>query len=158
MAKTIAACLQTADSFLESLFVGLTNTHNFTDGAHLGAQLILHAFELFKGPAGEFDNHIIAVRYIFVQSSVLAAGNILQSQSCCQHRGNQGDGETGSLGGQSGRTGCTGIDLNNNNTVRNRIMGKLYICTADNLYRFYNAVSLFLQKFLTLLGDRQHRR
>ena len=158
MAKTVAACLKTADRFLESFLVGLTDTHHFTDGAHLGAQLILHAFEFFKSPAGEFDDHIIAIRHIFIQSSVLAAGNIFQCQAGSQHGRYQSDGETGSLGGQSGRTGCTGIDLNNNNTVRNRIMGKLYICTADNLYRFYNAVSLFLQTFLTFLGDRQHRR
>ena len=35
-------------------------------------------------------------------------------------------------------------------------MGKLYIGAADDLDGVYDAVSLLLQPFLQLLGDRKH--
>ena len=35
-------------------------------------------------------------------------------------------------------------------------MGKLYIGTADDLYRFYNLISLFLKTLLAFLGNGQH--
>ena len=66
MAQTITPRLQRADSLLESFFVGLADAHDFSHGTHLGPQLVLHALELFKSPAGKFNNHIIAVRYIFI--------------------------------------------------------------------------------------------
>ena len=76
-AQTVASGLQAADGLLEGFFIGLADAHHFTHGTHLGAQLVLHALEFFKGPAGKLDDHIISVRHIFVQSAVFAAGNIL---------------------------------------------------------------------------------
>ena len=77
MTQAIASSLQASDSLLESFFVIFTNTHNLADSAHLSAQVIFNAFEFFKGPAGKFDYNIIAAGNVFVQSSVLSAGNIL---------------------------------------------------------------------------------
>ena len=37
-------------------------------------------------------------------------------------------------------------------------MGKLYIGSADDLNRFHNAVSLFLQPFLQFFGNGEHGR
>jgi hypothetical protein len=76
-AKAIAVFLQRADGFLESFFIILTNAHDFADGAHLCAEVVIDALELFKGPASKFDDDIIAVRNVFVQCAVLAAGKVL---------------------------------------------------------------------------------
>ena len=86
VAQPIASCFQTADRFLEGLLIGLSNAHNFAYGSHLCSQFIFNTFKLFKGPACKFNHNIIAVRHIFIQCSILTAGNFLQCQSCCQHR------------------------------------------------------------------------
>src|SRR5699024_816553 len=65
--QTITSNLQASDSLLESFFIGLANAHNLAHGAHLRSQLILHALEFFKSPAGEFDYYIVSVRYVFIQ-------------------------------------------------------------------------------------------
>ena len=77
MAQAVASCFKAADGLLESLFIIFTNTHYLTYGAHLGAQVILNAFEFFKGPAGKLDYNVIAAGNVFVQSSVLSAGDVL---------------------------------------------------------------------------------
>ena len=77
MSQTVTPCFQGTDRLLKSFLIGLADTHNLTHGTHLSPQLILYALELFKGPACKFDHHIIAVRHIFIQSTVLAAGNLL---------------------------------------------------------------------------------
>ena len=101
MTETITSCLKASDCFLEGLFVVLADTHDFTHSTHLGAKLIFYAFELLKSPACKLDNNIITVRNIFVQCTVFAARNILQCQTCCQHRGYKGNRETCGLGSQS---------------------------------------------------------
>ena len=77
MAQTVAAGFQAADGLLECLLIGLADTHDLAHGTHLGAQLVLHALEFFKGPPGKLNDHIVTVGCILVQSTVLAAGNIL---------------------------------------------------------------------------------
>ena len=77
MAQTKTSRLQAADRLLEGFLIGFADTHNLADGAHLGSQLVLHAFKLFKCPAGKFDNHIIAVRHVLIQGAVLSARNVL---------------------------------------------------------------------------------
>ena len=131
--QAITAGLQASDSLLEGLFVSLSNTHDFANRAHLGAKLIFYAFELLKRPAGELDYDIIPIRYIFVQSSILAARDILKRKAGCQHGGYQGDRESGSLGSQCGRTGSSRVDLDDDDAVADRIVGELYVGAADNL-------------------------
>ena len=156
MTKTVTACFKTSDGFLKGLFVVLSNTHNFTDRTHLCAQLIFNAFEFLKSPACKLDNHIVSIRYIFVQGTIFSARNILQCQACCQHCRHKSDWETCGLRSQSRWTWCTWINLDNNNSVCHRIMSKLYVCTTNNLNRFNNLISLFLKTFLAFFRDCQH--
>ena len=154
--QSVLADLQAADGFLESFLVGLSDAHHLAHGAHLGTQLILHAFELFKGPAGKFDYHIVAARHVFVQGSVFSAGNLVQGQAAGQHGGYQRDGESRGLAGQGGRTGRSGIDLDHHDSSGNGIVSELYVGTSDHLYLFHNLICLPLQLLLYLLGDGQH--
>ena len=55
-----AAAFEGADSLLESFLVSLSYRHHFADGFHLSAELILDGAELFKCPARELKNYIIA--------------------------------------------------------------------------------------------------
>ena len=93
IAQAVSSGLQTADRFLESLLIGLSDAHDLAYCTHLGSQLIFHAFEFLKSPAGKFDYHIIAVRYVFIQGAVFTAGDFLQRKSCCQHGRHQGNWE-----------------------------------------------------------------
>ncbi len=156
MSETVAAGLQAADGLLEGLLIILADAHDLTDGAHLGAQLVLDALELLKGPAGELDHDIVAVRDILVQGPVLAAGDILQGQAGSQHGRDHGDGETGRLRGQGGGTGGAGVDLDDDDAVRYGIMGELHVGAADDLHAVHDLVGLLLQTLLDLFGDGQH--
>ena len=156
MPQTIATCFQRTDGFLEGFFIILTDTHNLADCAHLGTQLILYAFEFFKCPACEFDNNIIAIGNIFIQCAVFTAGDILQSQPCCKHGGNQSNGEAGCLGSQCGGTGGSGVDFDDDISVCFGVMRPLYVCAADYLYGIDNLIGFFLQTLLYLLGNSQH--
>ena len=95
--QTVLADFQASDRFLESFFISLSDTHNFTNGAHLSAQLVFDTFELFKCPTRELDYHVISVRNVFVQCAVFAARNLIQIQPGCQHGRYKSDRETGSL-------------------------------------------------------------
>jgi hypothetical protein len=44
------AILQRTNRLLKGFLVGLSYAHYLTYGPHLGAELVLHAFELLKGP------------------------------------------------------------------------------------------------------------
>ena len=77
LAQAISAGLQGADGFLEGFLVVLPDAHDLAHGTHLGAQPVLHALELLEGPAGEFDDHVVAIRYIFIQCTVFPAGDVL---------------------------------------------------------------------------------
>ena len=156
VAQPVTPRLKGTDGLLERFLICFADAHNLAHGAHLGAQLVLHTLELFKGPAGKLDHHIIAVRHIFIQRAVFSTGDVFQRQARRQHGRHQGDGEARSLAGQRGRTGSTGIDLDHDDPVRHRVMGKLHIGAADHLYRFHDLVCLLLQPPLALLRDRQH--
>ena len=86
MTQTVIAILQASDCLLECFFKVLTDTHNLADCLHLGSQLVLCAFELLKCPACKLDNDIVAGRNILIQSTALAAWNLIQSHTGCQHR------------------------------------------------------------------------
>jgi hypothetical protein len=55
----VPADLQGADGLLEGLLVGLADAHHLSHRAHLGAQLVLSALELLKGPAGKLHHDVI---------------------------------------------------------------------------------------------------
>ncbi len=58
-AQAISADFKGTDGLLYGFFIVLADAHDFAHRPHLGAKLVDGARELFKGPAGEFDDHII---------------------------------------------------------------------------------------------------
>ncbi|CDE80494.1 unknown [Ruminococcus sp. CAG:353] len=103
-AQTVAALFKASDSLLESFLVGLADAHYFAHSTHLSTKLVLGVLELLKCPACKLDNDVVTVGIILVKSTVLAAGDILQSKTCCQHCGNKCDREACCLGSKCGGT------------------------------------------------------
>ena len=156
-AQTVTAVLQTADRLLEGFLIGLADAHDLTDGAHLRAQLVLGSLELLKGPARELNHNVVAARNVLVQRAVLAAGDLVERQPAGKHRGNQGDREAGSLGGESGGTGGAGVDLDNDDAAALGIVGKLHVGAADHADLLHDLIRLPLQLLLHVLADGEHR-
>jgi len=82
--QAIATILERADRFLGRFLVGFPNAHHLAHSAHLGAQFVLRAAELFKCPAGELDDHIVTRWGIFVECAVAPIGNLIQGKPACQ--------------------------------------------------------------------------
>ena len=156
--QAVPAGFQGTDCLLKCFLVILSNAHDLAYGPHLGTQPVFHALKLFKCPTGKLNHHIVPARHIFVQSAVFSAGNILQRQPGSKHGAHQRNGKSRSFGRKRRRTGCPGVNLYDDNPVTHRVMGKLYIGSADNLHGFHNAVSLLLEAFLQFFGNCQHGR
>ena len=148
MSQTVPSGFQASDCFLEGFFKSLSNTHDLSHRAHLSAQLVLHPFEFFKGPAGKFNYHVISVRHIFVQCTVFSAGNICKGQPGGKHCRHQGNGESGGFGSQCGGAGSPWIDFDDDIPIGLGIVRPLYVGAADHLDGFYDFVGFLLQPFL----------
>ena len=98
MSQSVASRLKASDRLLERFLEVLSDTHDLADRTHLGAELIFHALELFKCPAGEFYDHIVAIRNILIQCAVFSARDIRKCQPAGKHCGNQRDWESRRLG------------------------------------------------------------
>ena len=157
IAETVASGLQAADSLLESFLVGLTDAHDLADRAHLRAELVLNTLELLKCPAGELDNYIVTARNVPIERAAFAAGDVLQGKARSEHCGDKCYREACRLRRKCRGAGRSGVDLDDDDTVGNRIVCKLYVRTADDLYAVNDLVCLLLQTLLDLRGDRQHR-
>ena len=116
--------------------------------------MVIDALEFFKSPAGEFYYNIVSVRNILIERTVFAAGKITQRQTCRELRGYQSDREAGRLGSESGGTGCSGVDLNDDDAPGLGVMSELDVCAADNADMFDDLVGLLLKLLLQILVDR----
>ena len=154
--KAVAAGLQGADGLLKCLLIVLANGHDLAHSLHLRAQLVLGAFKFLKGPAGKFDDYIVAGGLVIVQGSLLPVGNLVQGQAAGQQGGDIGDGEARGLGGQSGGPGGAGIDFDDDNPVCLGVVGKLDVGAADDADGLHDGVGLAFQPVLNLLGNGQH--
>ena len=56
--KTVTVAFKASNRFLECLLICFTQTHDLADRPHLSTQFILSPLKFFKGPAGEFNDHI----------------------------------------------------------------------------------------------------
>ncbi len=157
IAEAVTSGLKAADCLLEGLLVGLTDAHYLAYSAHLRAEFVLNTLELLKCPAGELDHDIVAARNILVERAAFAAGDVLQGKARCEHSGHQSDREARSLRSECRGTRGSRVDLDDDDTVGNRIVRELNVRTADDLHTVNDLVCLLLQTLLYLRGDRQHR-
>ena len=99
--KTVSVFLQRSDSLLECFLICLADAHDFAYGSHLCAELILSSVELLECPSCKLDYDIVAVRIVLIECAVLAAGDLIECKTACEHSGYQSDRETCCLGSES---------------------------------------------------------
>jgi hypothetical protein len=146
--ETVTTVLSRTDRLLESLLVGLPQAHDLTDGAHLGAELVLEPLELLECPAGELHDHVVAGGGVFLEGAVAPVGNLVHRQPAGQERRDIGDGKPGRLRRQRRRARGPGIDLDHHDAVGLGIMRKLDVGAPDDLDGLHDVVGVFLQAFL----------
>ena len=97
---------------LERFFECTTDSHDLTDRLHGTANIALDVLELAQIPSRHLGDDVIEGGFE-VGSSGLGdgVGQLRKSVSETNLRGSVGQGITGSLGGQSGRTRQTGVDF-----------------------------------------------
>lgn len=156
MPQAVPPDLQAADGLLIGFLEGAADAHDLAYRLHLGGQLVLGAFELFKRPFCKLDDHIVPVGNVFGQVAVLPAGDLVQRKPRRQHRRYQCDGEARRLGRQRRRTGGPGVYFDDHDPVGHRVMGKLHVGAADDAYGFHNPHGLLLKPHLQLFGNGQH--
>jgi hypothetical protein len=102
-----------ADSLLERLLKGSANSHNLTDRLHGTANVALDVLELGKIPSRNLSNNVVQ-RRLEVGGSGLGdrIRQLGEGVSETNLGGGVSQGVSGSLGGQSGRSRKTGVDLN----------------------------------------------
>ncbi len=154
--ETVAALLEGTDGLLECFLISFANAHDFADGSHLSAELVFDALELLKGPAGKLDDDVIAVRDVLVEGTVLAVRQFGQGEAGGQLRGDQSDRETGGLGSKGGGAGGTGVDLDDDDAVGDRVVSELDVRAADDADVLDDLVGLFLETVHDVLRDGQH--
>ncbi len=157
-AKSGPADFKRADGFLQGLFVVLADAHHFADRAHLGAEPVLDALELFESPAREFHDHVIAAGGVFVQRSLAPVRNLVHGQAACEQGRDKGDREPRGLGGERRRAGRARIDLDDCHPTGFGVMRELDVGAADDFDGLDDVVGVFLEFFLQGGVDGQHRR
>ncbi len=128
--QSVAADLQGANRFLEGLLVVLSDAHDLAYGPHLGAELVMHALEFLKRPAGELDHHVIPRGGVAIEGAVAPVRDLVKSHTGSQLRRDQCNGKAGRLGGQSRRAGDTGVHFDDHQAPIPRIDAELDIGAA----------------------------
>ena len=121
----------TSDSLHDTLFKGSTDCHDLTGSLHLGTEGTFCIDKLVKRPLGEFDDQVVQCR---LKAGIGCTGNgvdnlvhrITDSDLGC----NLCNRVTGCLGSQRGRTGNTGVYLDNRILHRFRMECKLAVASA----------------------------
>ena len=102
-----------ADGLLERLLEGTTNGHDFTDGLHGASNVPVDMLEFAQIPSGDLGDDVVQAG-LEVGGGGLGdcVGEFREGVAQPDLGSSVGQRVTGSLGGQSGRTRKTSIDLN----------------------------------------------
>ena len=109
----------------------VADAHHLAGGHHLGAQRLVGVDELIKGPLRVFDHDVVQGR--LKAGAGLAGdvvGDLVQRVADGDLGGHLGDWVTGGLGGQGGRAGHTGVDLDDRIVKAVRLEGELAVAAA----------------------------
>ena len=134
------------------------DAHHLAGGLHLGAQLPGGVDEFIKGPLGPLYHHIVQRRF---KAGIGLAGNgvddFIQRIANGDFGRHLGDGITGGLTGQSGRTADPGIDLDHRIFHAFRVQGELTVAAAFHL-QFVDDIQRSRPQHLVLFVGQGHRR
>ncbi len=84
--KAVSTNFQRANRLLDRFLVIFSDTHHFTDRAHLRAKLVNGTREFLKSPSRKLDNDIIAAGRIFLERSLAPIWQLVQRHTRSEHR------------------------------------------------------------------------
>ena len=157
-AEARAAALERADGLLKRLLVGLADRHHLADGLHLRAELVLDAAELLERPARELEHHVVAGGRVLLERAVAPVGDLVHRHAARELRGDERDREAGRLRGERGGARRAGVDLDDHDAARLRVVRELDVGAADDADLLDDAERVAAQALLELLVDREERR
>ena len=148
--ETMHALTYHAQALLKHFLEAATDTHDFADGLHAGADLAAHTRKLREVPARNRTNQVVERRsnVSTVRSSHFA--NLIESVAegnLCSHKSKR---ITGCFTCESRRTGQTSVDLDDAIVVCLCVEGKLDVALAHDI-QVTNALDSEFLKHLNLL-------
>ena len=156
-AQAVTAGFKRTNGLLEGFLVRFADGHHFAHSTHLGAQPVFDALELLESPTGELQHDVVTVGNVLVERAVFAARDLVERQTAGEHSGDEGDRETGRLGGKRRGARRARVDLNDDVAISLRIVRPLHVAATDDLNGLHDLVGLFLEALLHLFGNGQHR-
>ena len=154
-AKPSAPALKRADRLLESLLVGLADGHDLADGLHLRAELVLDGAELLERPAGELEDDVVAVRRVLLEAAVAPVGNLVHRHARGELRRDERNREAGRLRGERRRARGAGVDLDDDDAARLRVVCELDVRAADDADGLDDLECVATEALFELLVDRE---
>ena len=95
--EAVAIGLKASDGLLKGLLVGFAQAHDLAHRPHLGSEPVLGPLELFKGPPGKLDHHVISRRRVFFQAPVPPVRDLVHGHTAGQKGRYPGNGKTRGL-------------------------------------------------------------
>jgi hypothetical protein len=122
-----------ADGLLESLLEGLTDSHDFSDRLHRRRETARDTGELLQVPTRDLDDEVVEGR---LEACRGVLGNrvldLVEGDVETELRGGVGERVTGGLRGEGGRTGETGVDLDDAVLLRVGVERVLDVALSDD--------------------------
>ena len=157
-AESGPAALKRADGLLERLLVRLADGHHLADGLHLRAELVLDGAELLERPPCELEDDVVSVRRVLFERPVAPVGNLVHRHACGELRRDERNGEASRLRCERRRARGAGVDLDDHDTARLRVVRELDVGSADDANRLDDLERIALEPLLEVLGNREERR
>ena len=131
--QAVHMLFQRTDSLHQGTLEVVADTHNLAGSFHLCGQGTFGTDKLIKGQTRDLDYTVVQHGFkAGVGLSGDGIGNLIQGVTQSNLGCNLGDGITGSLGSQCGRTAYTGVDLDNTVFKAVRMQGILYVTAAGD--------------------------
>ena len=125
---------QALTGLLEGFVKAAADAHNLAHRFHLKSKATIGSGEFVEVPLGDFDNHIIQDRFKKrrgTQRNLI--GQFVQAVAHRKFRGDLGNRISGRLGGEGGGARNTGVDFDGNQSLGQRIHGKLNIAASGKI-------------------------
>ena len=153
--QVVHADFQRADALEQTLFKGAADAHGFARGLHLGAETVVGVGEFIEGKPGHFGDHVVQRR--LESRAGVGQTNLVQRHAHADLRGDPGDRIAGGLGGKSGGTGHSGVDLDEVILEGLGVQRELDIAAALDFQRPDQAQGGIPEHVILLVGQRLRR-
>ena len=129
--KVVDSDLQGSDALEDRFLKSASDGHGLSGGLHLCTKMPVDGTELIERPSGDLHDHIIDSGFeCRGGGSGDLVGDLVEVVSDCNLRGDTRNRVSGGLGCQCGRSGDTGVDLDEPVVTVLRVEGELYVASS----------------------------